>query len=117
MRADVWLIAPEWRLRTLVRAELLEAGWSVLALEGWDALREMLTDTVAAPGVLIVQLTGDEPAGVLAELAALPVPRLVLRATGAPDASALRRRGIDAVLSRPFRVADVVQAARRLLQR
>jgi DNA-binding response OmpR family regulator len=113
--ARIWLIAPDWRVRALIRAQLLEAGDDVTAMESWAALGEHLRDQVLAPDLLIVQLTGDEPPGVLSELASLPVPRLVLRGIGAPGNEALRAAGIDVVLSRPYSVGEVVEAARTLL--
>jgi DNA-binding response OmpR family regulator len=113
--ARIWLIAPDWRVRALVRAQLLEGGYDVTAMESWAALGERLRDQVLAPHLLIVQLTGDEASAVLPQLASLPVPRLVLREIGAPAEEVLRAAGIDAVLSRPYSVGEVVETARRLL--
>lgn len=111
--ARIWLIAPDWQVRALVRAQLLEAGYDVTAAADWEALLQ--EEEVMAPGLLIAELTGDEPPDALTLLRAFPARRLVLRGAGAPAAAALRAAGIDAVLSRPFSVGDVVRAARRLL--
>jgi hypothetical protein len=112
----IWLIAPDWQVRALVRAQLKEEGYAVIAVEGWEELEALLAEEeVMPPGLLIVELTGDEPVAVEALLRDFPARRLVLRDLRAPSAGALRAAGIDAVLSRPYSVRDVVRAARGLL--
>lgn len=111
----LWLIAPTWRVRALLRAQLLEEGYDVMALESWEALMARLVETVAAPQMVIVELTGEEPGETLDLLRAIPVPRLVLRASGAPDAGVLRALGVEAVLSRPYSIGEVTRAVRALL--
>jgi FMN phosphatase YigB (HAD superfamily) len=114
--ARIWLIAPDWQVRALVRAQLLEAGYDVTAMECWEALEARLqAEEVVPPALVIAELTGDEPPAVLALLRAFPARRLVLRGARAPAAETLRAAGIDAVLSRPYAVGDVVRAARALL--
>jgi CheY-like chemotaxis protein len=114
--ARIWLIAPDWEVRALVRAQLLEEGYDVTAMEGWEAVEARLqAEEVAPPALVIAELTGDEPPAILTLLRAFPARRLVLRGAGAPAAEALRAAGIDAVLSRPFSVGDVVRAARAVL--
>lgn len=113
--ARIWLVAPDWEVRALARAQLLEEGYDVTAVEDWEALRARLAaEEVVPPALLVAELTGAEPPGVLALLRAFPARRLVLRGAGATAAAALRAAGIDAVLSRPFSIADVVRAAQRL---
>jgi CheY-like chemotaxis protein len=114
--ARIWLISPDWEVRALVRAQLLEEGDDVTAMEGWAALESRLqAEEVVPPALVIAELTGDEPPAALELLRAFPARRLVLRGAGAPAAAALRAAGIDAVLSRPFSVGDVVRTARALL--
>ena len=112
----IWLIAPDWQVRALVRAQLLEEGYDVTAVEDWDSLQALLQEEeVVAPGLVIAELTGDEPPAALALLRTFPARRLVLRGAGAPDAAALRAAGIDAVLSRPYDIGAIVRAVRSLL--
>jgi CheY-like chemotaxis protein len=114
--ARIWLIAPDWQVRALVRAQLLEEGYDVTAVEDWAALEALLgAEEVVPPRLVIAELTGDEPPAALALLCAFPARRLVLRGAGAPAADTLRAAGIDAVLSRPSTIGDIVLAARALL--
>jgi hypothetical protein len=114
--ARIWLIAPDWEVRALVRAQLLEEGYDVTAMESWETLETLLqAEDVTPPALVIAELTGNEPPAALALLRAFPTRRLVLRGAGAPAAAALRAASIDAVLSRPYAVGDVVQTARALL--
>jgi hypothetical protein len=115
MAQRIWLIAADWQLRALVRAELLELGYEVTALEGWEALAERLQEELLAPGLVIVELTGSEPAGATSLLTSMPARRLVVRGGGAPAAEALQAAGVEAVISRPCQVGDVVRAAGALL--
>jgi predicted Fe-Mo cluster-binding NifX family protein len=84
-------------------------------MEDWQTVEELLEAEVAAPQLLIAELTGNQPPAVLALLRAFPARRVVLRGVGAPEVEALRAAGIDAVLSRPCTIGDIVDAARRLL--
>ena len=111
----IWLIARDWTLRALVRAQLLEEGHEVTAVEDWEALADLIQDDVMAPALIIAELAGDEPPHVVALLRSLPVRRLVIRGSGAPSVEALRSAGVDAVLSRPCTVGEVILAARALL--
>jgi predicted Fe-Mo cluster-binding NifX family protein len=104
-------------MRAFTRAQLIEEGFEVTTLADWKALVAFLDEEVIAPNLVIAELSGDEPPAVLSLLRSLPVPRLILRRAGAPDAEALRAAGIEAVLSRPYTVGDVVHAARALLAR
>jgi CheY-like chemotaxis protein len=113
--ARIWLIAPDWRLRALLRAQLLEEGYQVTALADWESLEALCRDEVVAPQLLVAELTGEEPAAVLSLLRQFPARRLVLRGAGAPGADELRAAGIDAVLSRPCTVEDGVTAVRTVL--
>jgi hypothetical protein len=115
--ARVWLVEPDWQARVLVRAQLVEEGSVVTALEDWGAVEELLQGEVTAPQLLIAELTGQEPPAALALLYAFPARRLVRRVAGAPPAEALRAAGVDEVLSRPCSVEEIVTAARRLLLR
>ena len=51
--ARVWLIAPDWQARVLLRAQLLEEGCEVTAMEDWKAVEELLRGEVMAPQLVI----------------------------------------------------------------
>src|SRR5438067_1037528 len=107
----IWLVAADWRTRarprSSARRRLRRDNDGGLGDAGRDAVR-------GGDGahLLVAELTGDESPAVLALLHSFPAPRLVLRAARAPATGTFRAAGIDAVLSRPFTVGDVVNATR-----
>jgi DNA-binding NtrC family response regulator len=100
----------------LLRAQLVEEGFEVLAAESWAAARRALRPG-SKPRLVIVDLQGlGNPAGVLNDLAALmtPVRVIVLAAIGSMPASGIRRLGFH-VLQRPVAIGDIVAAARQAI--
>ena len=66
---DVLLLSPEWPERALLRAELIEAGYEVVAIEAWPM-----------PG--LYRRPGMEPRMAIVDLQGLPEPRTVLDELG-----------------------------------
>lgn len=115
---DIVLLGPEWRARTLLRAQLIEEGYEVVATDAWPIPRRYLRAGLT-PRLVVIDLHGlDDPATVLDEVAAvLPPDRvLVITALGTLDAEPLRRRGFH-VVARPATVGHVVARVTPLLRR
>jgi hypothetical protein len=109
---DVVLLATEWQPRALIRAQLLEAGFEVIATNSWPMMRRHLRPGTK-PRLALVDLKGlPEPATVLKELRVLMSPGrvLILAAIGTVPQAEIARRGFHA-LSRPVVVGQIVQAA------
>ena len=117
-QTDIVLLGTEWQARALVRAQLIEEGFEVLATDTWPMMRQYLQPG-EKPRLAIVDLQGlPEPVRVLNDLRILMKPDRVLVLTAmdtvAPDA--IERLGFR-VLKRPVSIGDVVTAVARVLQR
>ena len=109
---DVVLLAAEWQPRALLRAQLIEEGFDVLATDTWTAMRRCLRPG-SKPALAIVDLQGlPEPDRVLNDLKVLMKPHrvLVLTALGTVAPNQIHALGFR-VVSRPIPIAGVVAAA------
>ena len=116
MAADIVLLGAEWPSRALLRAQLIEEGFDVLATDTWAKMRRYLL-----PGskrqLAIVDLQGlPLPEQVLNDLKVLMPPErvLVLSALGTVAGEELDRLGFRHV-KRPIVLADVVAAVRKAM--
>jgi hypothetical protein len=113
---DVLLLGPEWPERALLRAELIEEGYGVVAIDAWPIPR-LHRQPGMKPRVAIVDLQGlPEPRTVLDELRfVMPPDRvLVITALGTLAVDEIREIGYH-VVARPTSVRDVIAAAASLL--
>ena len=115
---DIVLLGPAWPMRALLRAQLVEDGYAVVATDAWPIPRQYLRAGLT-PRLVIIDLHElADPEAVLDEAAVLLRPDRVLVVTAlgtlAPDA--VRRRGFH-VVSRPATVGDIAAAAAALLLR
>jgi len=109
---DIVLLASEWRTRALIRAQLIEEGFEVVATDTWPTMRWQLRPGMK-PRLAIVDLKDlPSPEDVLNDVRVLMKPErvLVLAATGTVAAEDIERLGFH-VRPRPFAVSDVVRAA------
>jgi ActR/RegA family two-component response regulator len=108
------LISGEWPLRALLRAELLERGYDVTAVDSFDEAELLLLRRAVAPSRVVFDLARvDHPAAALETLRRLVGSGRVVTLTsaGALPAAEVRALGFAHVLARPFSVADVVAEA------
>lgn len=113
---DIVLLGPEWPMRALLRAQLVEEGYDVVATDSWPIPGQYLRAGLK-PRLVIIDLHGlADPEDVLDEAAALLRPDRVLVVTAlgtlAPDV--VRRRGFHLV-ARPATIGAIVAAASALL--
>jgi hypothetical protein len=109
---DIVLLGAEWHPRALIRAQLIEEGFDVVATDSWPMMRRHLRPG-SKPRLAIVDLQGlPNPADVLNDLRLLIQPGrvLVLTAIGAVPPGEIERLGFR-TLSRPLLISDVVDAA------
>jgi len=114
---DVLLLGPEWPERALLRAELIEAGYDVVAIDAWP-IPGLYRQAGMRPRVAIVDLQGlPEPRTVLDELRfVMPTDRvLVITALGTVTVDEIRHMGYH-VLPRPTSIRDVITAAANVLR-
>jgi len=110
---DIVLLAPEWQPRALIRAQLIEEGFEVVATKSWPMMRRHLRPG-SKPRLAIVDLKDlADPRSVLRDLAVLIKPDrvLVLSASGTMPAPEIRQLGYR-VVPRPFIVEDLMRAVR-----
>jgi hypothetical protein len=113
MMPDVLLAAAEWHPRAVLRAQLIEEGYEVLAVESWDEAELLLSTGAVRPRTTIFALEQESnPEACLRTLARLLLVDTVLILTS-PSVMAvaeINALGFPHVLSRPFSVRDVLHA-------
>jgi DNA-binding NtrC family response regulator len=112
------LLVPRWHPRVLLRAQLIESGFTVCATESWTSARQQLL-TVGLPHLVVVDLESlAEPHAVLAELHDVVQPaRVVVVGAAATILPAEARRLGFVVLERPIAIKTVVATVARALGR
>ena len=106
------MLGSDWRNRALVRAQLIEAGFNVVAVDRWPVPRQFYR-AGAKPRVVVVDLQGlPDPETVIDELPALAPPdrTVVVTSLASVPAEELRRRGFK-VVTRPATIGEIVAAA------
>ena len=113
---DVIVIGTEWPERALLRAQLIEEGLDVVAVDAWPVPR-------------LYRLAGMTPRALLIDLHELPRPRetldearallpperiLVVLGLGSPTADEVRALGFN-VIERPVTIGQIAATTGRLL--
>jgi DNA-binding response OmpR family regulator len=115
---EILLIAADWQLRALVRAQLLEEGYAVRALPSLEIALVHLLRSDGQPRLTIVDTQGLQvEARQLAELRRLTGQTPLILCGGVSGGGALAQEGLSPteVLLRPFRVGDLVAQVRKVL--
>ena len=118
MQPDIVLLGAVWRPRALIRAQLIEEGYDVLATDSWSVVRHSVR-AGSKPSLVIVDLVNLEHSmDVLRELCELIQPDrvLVLAGLGTVAPAELEWLGFR-VLSRPVAIRDIVAAAAQAMKR
>jgi hypothetical protein len=115
---DVIVLAPEWPERALLRTQLVEEGYDVVAIEAWPMPRKYRPPGMK-PHVMLIDLQGlPDPRATLHEVRLLLPPErvLVVRALGSLTGDEVRQLGFN-VIERPVTIGQIVSATRALLSR
>jgi hypothetical protein len=113
---DIVFLAAEWQPRAMIRAQLIEEGWEVVATSSWLMMRRHLRPG-SKPRLAIVDVKDlPDPKSVLDDLRVLMKPErvLVLSAIGTIPPAEIERLGFR-VIPRPFVIEDVVRAIRKAM--
>jgi hypothetical protein len=113
---DIVLIGSGWPERALLRAQLIEEGYDVIALDAWPMPR-LYRRPGMKPRVMVVDLHGlPSPREMLDEVRFIMPPDrvLVMTALGTLGGSEVQRLGFN-VIERPVTVGQIVAAAAALL--
>lgn len=116
---EILLIAADWKFRALVRAQLLEEGYSVKAVLSLQMAFAHLVRTGERPRLVILDMQDtaiDIPQ--LRQLWQLTDPATLIVCCGALDRAALQQAEMlpVKVMGRPFRVGDLVQEVQKVLR-
>jgi len=114
---QVVLVAAAWQSRALIRAQLIEDGFDVVATDTWPMARRWLRPG-SKPRLVIVDLEElPDAERVLHDLSALMKPHrvLVLTGIGTVSPAEIERLGFQAV-RRPVAIEHVVQAAAAIVR-
>jgi len=117
-RPDILLLVTHWPRRALLRAQLTEEGYEVVATDDWPTASTYV-HALLKPRLVIVDLQNlADPQAVLDELQARMRPDrvLVLTALGTIPPDELRTRGFH-TLARPATMSDVIQKVSEQLPR
>lgn len=113
---DVVLLGPEWPERALLRAQLIEEGCDVVAIDSWPMPR-LYRQPETKPRLLVLDLHGlPDPRETLDEVRfVMPRDRvLVLSALGTIPADDIRGLGFQ-VIERPATVGQIAARAAALV--
>jgi hypothetical protein len=115
---DVMLLGPEWPERALIRAQLIEAGHEVVAIDAWP-----MPEPYGRPGLqprgLVIDLHGlSDPRKTLEGVRAVMPPErvLVVTALGTLTPEDVRQMGFN-VIARPVTIGAIVTATSGMLSR
>jgi DNA-binding NtrC family response regulator len=115
---DVLVVGPEWPERALLRAQLIEEGLEVVAVDTWPIPR-LFRRPGMKPRVLLIDLHElPNPLETLDEVRfVLPPERvLVVTALGSLTRDEVRRFGYNTI-ERPASIGEIVTTTRILLSR
>ena len=116
MPPDVLLLSAEWPERALLRAQLIEQGYEVVAIDRWPIPR-LYRRPAMTPRVIVIDLRDlPDPRATLDEVRLILPPNrvVVLMALGTVSEDEVRQLGFN-VIDRPATVGDVVAAVGRVL--
>ena len=114
---DIVLLGADWQPRALIRAQLIEESFEVVATDTWSMMRRHLR-VGSKPRLAIVDLQNlPDPSNVLNQLRVFMEPDhvLVLTAIGTMPATDIKAMGFH-VVSRPIAIEDVVAAAAKAIR-
>ncbi len=115
---DVLLLGPEWLERALLRAQLIEEGYEVVAIDAWPIPRPYRRPGMK-PRVLLIDLHGlPDPRETLDEVRFVILPErvLVVTALGSLAGAEVRQLGFT-VIERPATIGQIVAATGALVSR
>jgi len=107
----VFIIAPDWTLRTAVRAELREIGVKALGMESADEVGRALADG-EMPSVIVLEAVSPIASSPAVQKLIERVPTILI----ASRTETLAMPPVTTVFYRPVRIGEIVARVRELLQ-
>jgi len=113
-RHTVLVVDDEQAIRLVCRVNLELDGYRVLEADGLAEARRLLDDEPVEVVLLDLNLGVERTDDLLEELRRRTPPVAVALVTGSPDATRTERPEADAVLAKPFDLAELADTVRRL---
>jgi DNA-binding response OmpR family regulator len=107
----VFIIAPDWTLRTAVRAELREVGVNALGMETAGEVGGALADD-EMPSVIVLEAVSPIASSPAVQKLIERVPTILI----ASRTETLAMPPVTTVFYRPVRIGEIVARVRELLQ-
>jgi DNA-binding NtrC family response regulator len=114
-KATVLVLDDEPSLRLLCRVNLELEGYRVLEAATLEEARSALDDEPVDVALLDIHVGSERGLDLVPELRALEPPAAVVILSGSGDASAAVRATVDAVLGKPFALAELAETVDRAL--
>jgi len=114
IRHTVLVVDDEEAIRLVCRVNLELDGYRVLEADGLAEARRLLVDEPVQVVLLDLNLGVERTDELLEELRRRTPPVPVALVTGSPEATRTERPEADAVLAKPFDLAELADTVRRL---
>jgi len=117
--AKVVLVGKDWQTRALLRAQLIEEGLEVEAVETVRAALPTLHEPALRPSLLIADLSSSEDPGAEAEQLAAwtaEIPVWIIATQNLLAERQLKSRGFESILVRPIDMGELVEQIKRRVE-
>lgn len=117
--AQVVLVGKDWQTRALLRAQLIEEGLEVEAVETVREALRTLQEPALRPSLLIVDLcSSEDPSTEIEQLAAWAarIPVWIIASRNLLAEPQLKGRGFELILVRPIDVGELVEQIKRRVE-
>lgn len=116
-RPDIVLLGAEWRTRALLRAQLIEEGFDVVATDTWPEARRHLRPGMKPRLVIVDVQELPDAERVLDDLRVLMKPDrvLILSAMSTVSDEEIQRLGFHAV-KRPIAIERIIEVVKRVIR-
>ena len=118
--SQILIAGKDWQSRSLLRAQLLEEGFDVEALETVREAVALLQSARRVPELLVADLSqSDDPSGDVEALAASSgkVPIWIIASRSFIAEKSLRGRGFEMIFLRPVDLGELVDQVKQRLER
>jgi DNA-binding NtrC family response regulator len=117
--AQVVLVGRDWQTRALLRAQLIEEGLEVEAVETVREALPTLQEPALRPSLLIADLySSEDPSTEIEQLAAwaAQIPIWIIAGRNLLAEPPLKGRGFELILVRPIDMGELVEQIKRRIE-
>lgn len=116
-RRQIVVVGKAWKPRALVRAQLLEEGYDVVAIEEIDELLTYLNKRISKPSLIVVDTSEfNLHEDSVEKLRALSETSKILLCVGAYDKANVDLTGFKYLLVRPFFIGELIEKVKEITE-